>query len=162
MNRIEFIEPHKTDALWKDGYVVFPLLDKQKVDELRAIFYQFHPKVPSGFYASTHLEDIDLRKKMSDAAMKIISPEVKKWLRNGWLLGGAFISKSPGESGVLPLHQDWNLVDETRERSYNLWIPLVDVNEVNGAMRILPSSHNKQKTIRGRKSVLFWSQFHQM
>ena len=65
------------------------------------------------------------------------------------MLGGAFISKAPGEKGILPLHQDWNLVDEKKARSYNLWIPLVDVNEENGAMRLLVGSHTKQETYRG-------------
>ena len=149
MNQIEFIESDKTEKLWEDGYVTFPFLSNEKVGKLSEIFHQFHDDVPEGFYASTHLEDVNLRKKMSDAAVEIIESELPKWLKNEWLLGGAFISKSPGEKGILPLHQDWNLVDESKERSYNLWIPLVDVNEVNGAMRILPKSHRKQSTIRG-------------
>lgn len=149
MRRVEFNDSEKTDKLWEDGFVVLPLLSAEKVNDLLNIFNHFHSNVPEGFYASTHINDIERRREMSEEASKIIEPELKKWVINGWLLGGAFISKSPGEKGILPLHQDWNLVDEKESRSYNLWIPLIDVNKENGSMRILPKSHRKQDTIRG-------------
>jgi ectoine hydroxylase-related dioxygenase (phytanoyl-CoA dioxygenase family) len=40
--------------------------------------------------------------------------------------------KSKGENGSLHPHQDWNIVDEREFNSYNIWLPLVDVNAENG------------------------------
>lgn len=149
MNRVMFKESTLTDQLATDGYAVFDVLADHEIEQLKAIFAEHHPSNPEGFYASTHLEDKLKRRILSDQAMSIIAATIASHFENIHLLGGAFISKSPGEKGVLPLHQDWNLVDERVTRSYNLWIPLVDVNEENGAMRILVGSHSNLETYRG-------------
>lgn len=149
MNRVNFRDPELTERLSKDGYATFDLLRDFDVEALKAIFSENHSSTPEGFYATTHLDDKQKRKALSDQAMSILACRIEKHFENIELLGGAFISKAPGEKGTLPLHQDWNLVDEKVARSYNLWIPLVDVNEENGAMRILVGSHTKQETFRG-------------
>lgn len=149
MNRVNFHEAEYSKRLEEDGYATFDLLRDHDVAALTAIFNEHHSSSPEGFYATTHLDDKEKRKALSDQAMSILSCRIESHFENIELLGGAFISKSPGQKGILPLHQDWNLVDERKARSYNLWIPLVDVNEENGAMRMLAGSHNKQETFRG-------------
>lgn len=149
MNRVRFNESELTNSLSNDGYAVFDLLKEHDIEALTAIFNEHHTSSPEGFYATTHLDDKEKRKALSDQAMSILACRIESHFENIQLLGGAFISKAPGEKGILPLHQDWNLVDEKVARSYNMWIPLVDVNEVNGAMRILVGSHSKQETYRG-------------
>lgn len=149
MNRVRFHNQALTERLTTDGYATFDLLNEANIEALKTIFSDNHTSTPEGFYATTHLEDKAKRKALSDQAMSILTELIQAQFENIQLLGGAFISKAPGEKGTLPLHQDWNLVDETCARSYNLWIPLVDVDEVNGAMRILVGSHSKQETFRG-------------
>jgi hypothetical protein len=149
MNRVVFHDIKLTDRLANDGYATFNLLRDFDIEALKAIFFEYHTSHPEGFYATTHIEDKRKRKLISDQAMAILACRIESHFENIQLLGGAFISKAPGEKGTLPLHQDWNLVDEKIARSYNLWIPLVDVNEENGAMRILVGSHSKQETYRG-------------
>lgn len=149
MNRVKFKESELTECLGEDGYAVFDLLRDHDIEALTSIFNENHSSNPEGFYATTHLDDKEKRKTLSDQAMSILACRIESHFENIQLLGGAFISKAPGEKGILPLHQDWNLVDEKVARSYNMWIPLVDVNEENGAMRILVGSHSKQETYRG-------------
>ncbi len=151
MNNLKFVDEIQTNQLLSQGYAVFDLLNEELIDQLTAIFDEYHEEKPDGFYATTHLEDKAKRKEISDRVQVLLAKRIESKFENIHLLGGAFISKAPGEKGILPLHQDWNLVDETKARSYNLWIPLVDVNEENGAMRILPHSHLKQTTFRGPK-----------
>lgn len=149
MNRVNFHDPELTERLATNGYATFDLLRDFDIEALKTIFSENHSSTPEGFYATTHLDDKEKRKMLSDQAMSILACRIESHFKNIELLGGAFISKAPGEKGTLPLHQDWNLVDEKIARSYNLWIPLVDVNEENGAMRILVGSHSKQETFRG-------------
>lgn len=149
MRYLQFTDASKTEALRTKGYARFPLLCEEDVTELLAIFRKYHDHDPEGFYATTHLSDTSLRKQISDEAMQIVMPRVEGSFENIHVLGGAFITKAPGQKGILPLHQDWNIVDEQKERSYNLWIPLVRVNQHNGTMRILEGSHQKQNTLRG-------------
>lgn len=149
MKRVLFHEDQLSAQLEKNGFAVFDLLSGAEISELAQIFAENHTESPSGFYATTHLEDKNKRREFSDRVIAILTKLIEPKFQNIHLLGGAFISKAPGEKGILPLHQDWNIVDEKVARSYNLWIPLVDVNETNGAIRILPGSHSKQETFRG-------------
>lgn len=149
MIKLQFHKEEYSSYLYQEGSIFFPLLEEQDIDALKDLFLQHHPKDPLGFYATTHLENKKLRKEISDQIYEVIAPRLEGLFSNINVLGGAFISKAPGEKGILPLHQDWNIVDEEKSRSYNLWIPLCDVNEFNGAMRILPRSHTKEKTYRG-------------
>lgn len=149
MQRVLFHKEQLSDALFEKGYAHFPLLNSADVSKLKQCFKEYHKQDPQGFYASTHLTDKNLRKDLSNKIMNVVSPKIEQFLKNAQLLGAAFISKAPGEKGILPLHQDWNIVDESEARSYNLWIPLIDVNQANGAMRVLDNSHRKLETFRG-------------
>ena len=136
-------------SLQEKGYVIVPFLDTSEVTNLLNIYKELHPVNPDGFYATTHTTDLAFRRKASERIKSVISASIDKTLQNVNALGGAFISKSPNQKGILPLHQDWNIVDEEQYQSYNIWIPLQDVDGHNGAVRVLEGSHNKMKTFRG-------------
>tara|TARA_R110002051_G_scaffold266396_2_gene326145 strand:- start:18418 stop:19284 length:867 start_codon:yes stop_codon:yes gene_type:complete len=149
MQTIQFKEEEKSIALMEKGYATFPLLSPEQIAQLTKTFYEFHKQEPQGFYATTHIEDKALRKTLSDQISTVIASETPRLFHNMEILGGAYIAKASGDKGILPLHQDWNIVDEKMARSYNLWIPLVDVSPENGTMKILPKSHIKQENYRG-------------
>ncbi len=135
--------------LLENGYVIIPFLEAGTVDHLKQWFHQLHPDPVQGFYASAHVPDPDFRTKISDKLRETIKPSVERAFTDGLALGGTFIAKAPGDAGVLQPHQDWNIVDEEKYRSFNIWIPLVDVSKQNGAVEILPGSHHKMRTYRG-------------
>ncbi len=149
MKTVKFLDTDKSEELRSEGKVIFPFLTEKDISSLLALFSTTHKSQPDGFYSSSHAEDKVWRKEISDQILEIIQEKLTPLFENIHMLGGAFIAKAPGSKGILPLHQDWNLVNEKEARSYNLWIPLVDVNTTNGAMRILEKSHLKQETYRG-------------
>jgi hypothetical protein len=53
---------------------------------------------------------------------------------------GNFITKHPGK-GILPLHQNWSLVNEHFFTSVSVWFPLQDSESFNGTLKILRGSH---------------------
>ncbi len=61
--------------------------------------------------------------------------------------GGIFLLKGVGEK-IVAMHQDWNIVDETVSTSFAVWCPLVDVNENNGCIHVIPGSHKWFNNIR--------------
>lgn len=136
-------------ALATEGYAIFPLLGKTEVEALSRYYSEFQKEEPQHFYSSTHSPDFEFRKKTSDFIKSVITPLLPGVLKDYKVLGGAYVVKPAHGKGILQAHQDWNLVDESKARSYNLWIPLVDVNEQNGAVFILPESHAKVPTLRG-------------
>lgn len=60
----------------------------------------------------------------------------------------SFLSKPPQTSEELLLHQDFCYTNENKFPAYNIWIPLMDVNENNGAIFVLPGSHLWYKNYR--------------
>lgn len=134
-------DPELNTRLAQDGHVILPLLDAAAVQALTTAYFAAHPQSPDRFYASSHAKDTDFRIQMSDTIQHILQAPLAKWLDQGELLGCAYIAKPPGKTGFLRPHADWNLTDETRARSYNLWIALVDMEPENGAVHILPGSH---------------------
>lgn len=127
--------------LAEEGFVVIPFLSGDEVESLKKVFEDAHPEQVQPFYASGHHHDPDFRKEMSSAISEVFQPHFEEVFNQCNLLGASFISKSKDDASKLQPHQDWNIVDETEFRSFNLWVPLVDLSEENGAIEVLPKSH---------------------
>lgn len=140
-------EPLDKELLAK-GYVVVPFLTEEEVKQLVDFYYENHPKQNEGMYATAHVPDVNFRMKMNEFIKTIFARAIQQTFVNCTPLGGSFIAKGKGGHGALHPHQDWNIVDEDQFRSFNIWVPLVDLNEENGAIKILPQSHAWLKTYR--------------
>ncbi len=140
--------PSLENQLLENGYVVIPFLTTIEVLTLTDFYYQHHSKSLEGMYATAHLPDIDLRMKMNNVIKEKFARPIAETFCNATALGGSFIAKGKGGQGTLKPHQDWNIVDENKYRSFNIWVPLVDVNENNGAICIMPKSHLWMKNFR--------------
>jgi len=136
-------------ALKEEGYVILPLLNSGEVETLKSFYYDHHPEKIERMYASAHSDDIAYRLKMSENITRMVRPHITQSGDRLKTLGASFIIKGNNPGGTLPPHQDWNLVDETSSRSFNLWIPLVDTSEENGGIQIIPRSHLFSPTYRG-------------
>lgn len=134
--------------LLEEGYVVVPFLSEDETARLTAFFAENHPRPNEGMYATAHVPDVAFRMRMNDFIKTVFARAVGETFVNINPLGGSFIAKGKGQYGTLHPHQDWNIVDEDEYRSFNIWVPLVDLTEHNGAIKILPQSHVWLKTYR--------------
>jgi Phytanoyl-CoA dioxygenase (PhyH) len=134
--------------LRQQGYVVVPFLDTEEVTLLTEFYYQHHAKQQDGMYATAHVPDIDFRMRMNNLIKTVFARAIEQYFINHTALGGSFIAKGKGTTGKLHPHQDWNIVDEEQFRSFNIWVPLVDLHQNNGAIAIVPHSHNWLATYR--------------
>lgn len=151
MNKI--VQPILSNAeldrqLSEKGYVIVPFLHSEEVAALAGFFYESHPNKQDGMYATAHVADISFRIKMNDFIKEKFARAIGQTFINHQPLGGSYIAKGKGERGTLQPHQDWNIVDEEQYRSFNIWVPLVDLHEKNGAIKILPESHLWLKSYR--------------
>jgi hypothetical protein len=137
------------EQLLEKGYVVIPFLNENEVEKLSDFFYEKVPTIPTVMYATAHSDDVVFRNQMSDFISQVVLQASSKHFDKITALGGTFMNKPPGENGVLPPHQDWNIVDENQFASYNVWIPLCDVNEKNGSIALIEKSHTWLKNYRG-------------
>src|ERR1051325_9528638 len=122
--------------LLEQGYVVVPFLTEEEVQLLTEYYYQSHPRQLQGMYATAHTPDIQLRMRMNDYIKKIFARPIREFFVNCNPLGGSFIAKGKGATGTLEPHQDWNIVDEEQYRSFNIWVPLVNLTQTNGPIMV--------------------------
>jgi hypothetical protein len=124
-----------------DGFLTVPLLDAGAVSRLRGEFERLAPPEDHGFHASSaHGSRADAR--AADQLLKAaLRPALAEVLPGHEPFLAAFISKGVAQGAVVDVHQDWTYTDEREHRAVLLWIPLVDVDEGNGALRVLPGSH---------------------
>ena len=135
--------------LFDDGFVTMPFLTGDEIDALTKLFYQFHTdEEVEGLYVSAVKKDAKSVQAISDSIRDLFRRAITEHIENGVTLGGTFITKPAHQTEALEPHQDWSIVDESRFRSFTIWVPLVDVNDDNGAMYVLPGSHDSMRGYR--------------
>lgn len=147
--------------LFEEGYVTLPFLNSDEVEELKAVFWKFHnpEEVDQGLYVSAHYKTNESIHAMSDEIRAVFKRAIDEHVENGMTLGGTFISKPSNQTEPLQPHQDWSIVDESRFRSFTIWVPLEDVDDTNGCMYVLPKSNNY---LRGYRHLTIPSVFGQI
>ena len=136
-------------AFDRDGFVVMPFLSPEEVASLTARYDQLPVVKQCGFFSGIYSENEDFKRGchalLSDVAHKFAAEHLMDYR----LLVGNFVLKMPEGESVMPMHQDWTMVDESRFASLNLWFALTDTNEANGAMHVLRGSHKLKGSARG-------------
>ncbi len=126
------------------GYVSIPdFFDQEELDALTRLFkkYQVATNSSQGFFHSVQHLDIISAKEFSRLAAEIIKPKVDEYFEDAHVPIVTFLDKLPNEASHLGAHRDGSVLDETKYRYRNLWIPLVDITQNNGALFVLPKSH---------------------
>jgi len=140
-------------TLLEKGYVVVPFLNREEIEALKEFYYRHHSPSQDGMYATAHVSDIEFRMKMNYFIKEKFARAVSEVVHDCKLLGGSYIAKGKGERGILNPHQDWNIVDEDKFRSFNIWVPMVDLSDENGVICVMPESHTWQKTYRSANTT---------
>ncbi len=144
-----------------DGYVIVPFLNQEEVQHLRQQY--FDTIAQSGgliqsedagikdtiTYDFTFIDkNIDYKRLVYKVITQTFEPHFQKYLANYKPIIANFIRKKTN-NGEVPLHQNWAFVDETKSTSVSIWCPLVDSNEENGTLQVVPGSHKRFGKVRG-------------
>lgn len=139
-----FKDPAQQAFYEQNGYVKVQLLDEA---DLAALWDTYKlmppPTVPArGFHTSLFFQQMEFRKKAHDVISSILWKRVEPIMHECRKIFGSFVVKEPGESSIVNVHQDWTFVDEDKGyRSFNVWCPMMETNETNGNLYVLPGSH---------------------
>jgi ectoine hydroxylase-related dioxygenase (phytanoyl-CoA dioxygenase family) len=134
-------DPEKQAQFDRDGYLVIDFLQPEDVAIIADKFYEVHPELPPGFFSAAFNPDDEVKRDIFEHTDKIFDRAVNEQFKDFKKLGSTFLCKAPGQAGIVDVHQDWTVVDESKYYSVTLWVPTVDTDENNGALRVLPGSH---------------------
>ena len=138
-----FADPGIEQQFTRDGYVVMPMLDAAEVETLRRLYLEAVPTLPSDFYSTAFLPDCPERRKMTEGMQAVLEPYISRVMPGYVMHSRGYISKAGGPNqGPLRLHQDYSFVDHSKHRAVHLWIPLIDVDETNGCLTVIPKTHH--------------------
>lgn len=129
-------------TLQRDGFVVLDAGLQAETEALAAYISHNFTLPASDFYYSLLANTSEQNLHIRDRIRSGLAGFYAAFLQDYRSVTESFLSKPPHTPGELLLHQDWCYTDETRHHAYNLWIPLVDVDETNGALFFLPGSQH--------------------
>lgn len=152
----------------RDGYVAVPMLEPHEVAELVAALVRLEPEdrwAPDGSgpaLNSYHCSFLDRDKAYKRAAFDLLAAAfegvVRRHLADFRALSANFYVKPTGQ-GRIPVHQNWPVLDDLDATSVTVWCPLVDVDERNGTLHVVPGSHKLLPHIEGPGSLSFFSDY---
>ena len=143
---IEIPDAVIASELDSNGYVVLPGIDAATVAELRRTVYEeVRSACPDKVNFNTGADLTGpMRERAFESITKTFTPVLDRYFRNYDCMVGLMFVKRPSTvtSGQIHLHCDPTLLpDENQQKHLNIWAPLIDVNEANGALWVVPRAH---------------------
>lgn len=145
-----FHEQDSELAFLNRGWLTVPLLSDSEAEDMISIFNNFHRKKNDIHAFTLCSPNYEMKKEIFMILKEYFTPKLNLVFSSYRLTGGNFYFKASHSSfNIVPPHQDWTFVDEKANFSINVWIPLVDMNKLNGAYHIIEGSHRWEFTYRG-------------
>lgn len=133
----------------RHGYVIVPLLNQVQVQSLRRLYGEcIDPMAISDLYESSRHNVLEKNRRINQAIRVEIEQGGKEIFEPCQLYGGTFMVKSHKDSTVLPLHQDWSVIEEDEYGTWFIWCPLQQVDAINGGLFVVEGSHKYFNTLR--------------
>lgn len=144
-----FSDPKLQKEFHENGYVIVSFISPEQIEQLFDVYKSCYPDGVQGFFTTTFANNVEHRENVNRSIREICMEQIENLFENYKILFSSFIVKAPGEDSRLIMHQDMTLVDEKQYTGINIWCPMVDLTETNGAIEVLPKSHRFYETYRG-------------
>lgn len=154
--RASLRDPVLQAELVAEGSVAVPVLDAEAVAALLADLQSLRPA--DGFAPTArdgllnhHVtlldRDVDYRRATHAMLVRHFQPAIDRLLDRHRVVASNFHVKQPGD-GSFPSHQNWPVLplDQT---SVTIWCALVDADEENGTLHVVPRSHKLLPHVEG-------------
>lgn len=148
-NPAYLLDKSQQEQFEREGYVLIrDVYTKEEIDKIISFYNEIKTNkdfnVQSKFESSGNFSSIELQNKIFQYIEHLMKNTAVRYanLDNCEIGdGGAFFIKPNTEESRLEPHQDSTVIDESVSYGMFVWIPLIDINETNGALYVLPKSH---------------------
>ncbi len=154
-----FKDNEQQNKFWDKGYLKLTLFTPEEIEELKAFYYsqnpdsRFNTQEKNVKYHFTFLDtNKEYKHKVFDFISQKIQPKLDEILNGYEPIIINFVQKEPG-LGEIPVHQNWNFVDETKYATVSVWCPLVDVAEINGTIEVVEGTHKLFRNVLRSPSI---------
>ncbi len=131
------------------GFCKLDFTGQDKIEALKKLYSeQFSTEKVDGMMVSHNHGSYEKNLAVSEAIYGLLKEELELHFPNHRFFVGHFIVKEAGNTNSFQLHQDWNIVDESKHSSYQLWIPLQLSYPENGGMFFIPRSQHFNNALR--------------
>lgn len=129
-------------ALDKLGFCTMHLFEDHQIHQLRQVYERyFQNSVGQGLHATHNSNPAEQALKVSEEIKAIVHEKLQTVFPEYDFFIGHFMVKGAQSPDEFRLHQDWNIVDETKYKTYQVWIPLQLTYPSNGGLFVVPGSH---------------------
>ncbi len=145
VENLEIKDTRIAEAIDENGFVVVPGLDAPTVSNLLALQGGLPAVTRTRLNFNTGADlPAAIRRSTFRHVTRACTPLLDRLFAHYDIVAAMMFVKRPSSDpgGRIRPHCDPTLLpDETRHRHLNLWLPLVDVDETNGALHVVPRSH---------------------
>jgi ectoine hydroxylase-related dioxygenase (phytanoyl-CoA dioxygenase family) len=150
--RTVFSNPILQESFNSRGYIVIPkFLMEVEIEFLTDLYSNNSPNVDTAFHVTNWGRNNEFREIIHQGVTSALAEKLKNILNQYKPVLGCFAVKKPNQDNKMGLHQDWSIVEEKTFDGISIWVPLIDVSENTGALKILEGSHQLFGNIRGQK-----------
>ncbi len=166
MRQIFFDDELQQDLVQK-GYAVVPLLARdeaaQLIPEIDEILRGYDFTDESRFqYYPNHVSflssNVAYKRRVVELVERVMALRLSRFVADYRTWAQSFYIKPPGGPEIA-LHKDWTFAPDRRTFALNLWCPLVDVDETNGALQVVAGSHKLLPNIHGPGVTPYYGDF---
>ena len=140
-------EKENARRLEQTGFTCVSLFSPDQLGTLLTVWNDF-ARYHRGGFSSTLLLDDGLRRDVHQALSRHAAPALARVMPSHRAIFLGFVNKDPGSQTPMPMHQDITMTEEERRPGISLWAPLVDVDETNACLRVVPGSHRLNRVPR--------------
>ncbi len=140
----KFNDASLEEQMNQNGFIRIPdFLSYEQVSCLKDLYSQYHTSIDlqKGMWNSMYDVGAETASIISSKILETVIPELEKTFSSFIAPVASFMSKNPGNHGVCEFHRDFSILDESAFEYRNVWIPLIDIEQQNGALYALKGSH---------------------
>lgn len=147
--RRAFVSDEHQKHFDENGFVLLDFYTPQQVEAINKIYHDNRLPESLGLEVTIKGGSFEANKRIQEMTSAIALESVNRILLDYRIFYSGYVTKIPNKHNVSRLHQDPTFVDEAQCKSFDIWSPMIETNEKNGALYMIRNSNRFFPGYRG-------------